>query len=478
MATCSFIKERKQTAGSMGRVIQYVSQPKKTVDEEGNRYLTGVNCVADVAMQSFMATKRLYGKDNGTFFYQYTQSFSPEENLTPAQAHEIGIELAEQYFPGCEVLVATHVDREHLHSHLVVNSVHPETGKKLHFTPKTLEQMRKVSDQICMEHGLSTLQPYQQDHQTKGLKAGEYRAAMRGESWKFQLITTVEAVMRRAGSREAFIREMNRRGYQVRWEENRKYITYTTPSGMKCRDDKLHELKFRKERMEHEFRIRNQTAKQHLEHPQTTDGSTCPHRPETQYPVHDAGADGGATGSSPAAHPGPSGGYPVIHDGIGNQGEPGAAGYGGTAPSVAGADTGLQSGNLPGYGGHPLPDEGGTETGWEEERRVYQGTLSDPDSLSEEYPGGDLLTPQMDSHYHHEFSSGSSAGMYPDMEGADLTNQVLRLLSRLEGGGDDDIMDATTRHGHGDRKALAKEQRKKIAMGHKEDDHEDSQQMV
>ena len=164
MATCSFIKERKQTAGSMGRVIQYVSQPKKTMDEEGNRYLTGVNCVADVAMQSFMATKHLYGKDTGTFFYQYTQSFAPEEILTPAQAHQIGLELAEQFFPGCEVLVATHVDRQHLHSHLVVNSVHPDTGKKLHFTPRTLEDMRKVSDQICMEHGLSTLKPYQQDH--------------------------------------------------------------------------------------------------------------------------------------------------------------------------------------------------------------------------------------------------------------------------------------------------------------------------
>ena len=91
MATCSFIKERKQTAGSMGRVIQYVSQPKKTMDEEGNRYLTGVNCVADVAMQSFMATKHLYGKDTGTFFYQYTQSFSPEEDLTPAQAHQLSL---------------------------------------------------------------------------------------------------------------------------------------------------------------------------------------------------------------------------------------------------------------------------------------------------------------------------------------------------------------------------------------------------
>lgn len=245
MATCSFIKERKQTAGSMGRVIQYVSQPKKTMDEEGNRYLTGVNCVADVAMQSFMATKHLYGKDTGTFFYQYTQSFSPEEDLAPAQAHQIGLELAERFFPGCEVLVATHVDREHLHSYLVVNSVHPDTGKKLHFTPRTLEEMRKVSDQICMEHGLSTLKLYQQDHRTKGLRTREYRAAIR-----------------RASSREEFIQEMNRRGYQVRWEENRKCIIYTTPTGMKCKDDKLHELKFRKENMEHKFGIRAHAAQQ------------------------------------------------------------------------------------------------------------------------------------------------------------------------------------------------------------------------
>ena len=415
MATCSFIKERKQTAGSMGRVIQYASQPKKTVDEEGNRYLTGVNCVADVAMQSFMATKRLYGKDSGTFFYQYTQSFSLEENLTPAQAHEIGLELAEQFFPGCEVMVATHVDRAHLHSHLVVNSVHPETGKKLHFTPKTLEQMRKVSDQICMEHGLSTLKPYQQDHQTKGLKAGEYRAAMRGESWKFQLITTVEAVMRRAGNREAFIREMNRRGYQVRWEENRTHITYTTPSGMKCRDDKLHELKFRKERMEHEFRIRNQTAEQHLEHAQTTSGTTFPHGPETQCPVHHAGADSGTTGSSPAAHPGPSGGYPGIHDSFGNQGEPEATDYSGTAPSVAGADTGPQSENPSGDERDSLRNEGGTQTGWEAERRVYQGALRDPDNLSEGYPGSDCLAPQMDPLHYHEFSGGGCAGVHPDV---------------------------------------------------------------
>ena len=59
--------------------------------------------------------------------------------------------------------MATHMDAEHLHSHLIVNSVHPDTGKKLHFTPNTLEQMRKVSDHICVEHGLTTLKPYQQN---------------------------------------------------------------------------------------------------------------------------------------------------------------------------------------------------------------------------------------------------------------------------------------------------------------------------
>ena len=215
----------------MGRVIRYVSQEKKTMDETGRRYLSGINCTPELAQKSFMATKNLYGKASGTFFYQYVQSFSPKEEVTPAEAHQIAQELAERFFPGCEVLVATHMDAEHLHSHLIVNSVHPDTGKKLHFTPNTLEQMRKVSDQLCEEHGLSTLKPYQQDRRTQGLRTGEYRAANRGESWKFQLIITIEEVMKRAGTREEFLREMNQQGYQVRWEEGRKSITYTTPTG-------------------------------------------------------------------------------------------------------------------------------------------------------------------------------------------------------------------------------------------------------
>ena len=129
MATCSFIREHKQTAGAMGRVLRYISQEKNTVDLDGRKYLSGVNCGAEVAQQSFMATKNLYGKASGTFFYHYVQSFSSREPISFAEGHQIALELAERCFPGCEVLVATHVDAEHLHSHFMVNSVHPDTGK-------------------------------------------------------------------------------------------------------------------------------------------------------------------------------------------------------------------------------------------------------------------------------------------------------------------------------------------------------------
>lgn len=107
----------------------------------------------------------------------------------------------------------------------MVNSV-TRTRKKLHL-PRTLEQMRAVSDQLCW----STACPPQTVSLNRRTRAThrEYRAAV-GESWKFQLITTVEAVMERAGSREVH-REMERRGYRVRWEDARKCITYTTPTG-------------------------------------------------------------------------------------------------------------------------------------------------------------------------------------------------------------------------------------------------------
>ncbi len=481
MATCSFIREHKQTAGAMGRVLHYVSQEKKTVDLDGQKYLSGVNCGAEVAQQSFMATKNLYGKASGTFFYHYVQSFSPQENVTPAQAHQIALELAERFFPGCEVLVATHVDAEHPHSHFVINSVHPDTGKKLHFTPKTLEQMRAVSDQLCLEHGLSTLKPYQQNRRTKGLRTGEYRAAVRGESWKFRLITTVEAVMELAGSREEFIREMERRGYRVRWEDTRKCITYTTPTGMKCRDDRLHEEKFRKEKMEHEFRIRQHAAQQCTRHAETEaedlrraahlDGAAA------QHPLHHAAPDCGAAGGCPAENPGAPGDDPGRHGAIGHQGEPEVTCYFAATDWMAERDQPPSSEVPPDAARGVHKNERTAETGWESARRIYEAALRAGQGISRGWRRVDEHLTEMGCPHHPEFRGGGRGDQHPGLSAADVTEDILRLLARLEGNPGEDVVDATVRRQHGDRKTLAREQRKKIAMGHKADDHEQGQQM-
>ena len=451
------------------------------MDETGRRYLSGVNCTPELAQKSFMATKNLYGKADGIFFYQYVQSFSPKEEVTPEEAHQIAQELAERIFPGCEVLVATHMDTEHLHSHLIVNSVHPDTGKKLHFTPNTLEQMRKVSDQLCEEHGLSTLKPYQQDRRTQGLRAGEYRAASRGESWKFQLIIAIEEVMKRAGTREEFLREMNQQGYQVRWEEGRKSITYTTPTGKKCRDDKLHELKFRKEQMEYEFRIRQRAAQQRAGRPEAeAEGVTNhanPDGPAGQHPLHHAASDGGAPGAGPAEHPGAPGDYPGRDGYSGYQKESGAAGHGGASDGLAGAGRQDPSGDLSGSAADGLRDEGGGETGWEAARRIYEAALRAGGAVPQELGRGLGPLPGQDPPDTPGIGHPVSGGQRPDVAAASVTEQIVHLLARLEDSTEAEVIDATARPRHGDRKALAKEQAKKIAMGHKADDHEEGQQM-
>ena len=255
MATLTYIAGRTQNASSMKNVIDYCKQDFKVTDPEtGLRYVTGINCDGENSYTEFMATKKCFDKANGVYFYQYTQSFSPEENITPATAHEVALEFAERAWPGHEVMVATHVDRDHIHSHFVVNSVSYQDGSKLRQSPKTLLRLRALNDEICQAHGLSILEPY-----TGGgtkISAREYRAAMKGDSWKFRLMTTIDSAMNRSGNRDDFIREMEGMGYGVRWSPDRKYITYTCPNGMKCRDIKLHEEKYRKEMMEREFRFR------------------------------------------------------------------------------------------------------------------------------------------------------------------------------------------------------------------------------
>lgn len=252
MATVMYIPEHRQNRFAMRAVINYCMQEYKTFDNKSKRQLiSGVNCDGANAFQEFMATKKVYGKDNGFFFYHYAQSFSPKEKITPEQAHEIALEFAEKAWSGHEVLVATHCDREHIHSHFVINSVDFESGKKLRQSPSTLKQLRKLSDEICIAHGLSVLQPYQGGKNS--MSSREYRARLKGNSWKEKLAKDIDTAMSYSGSKDELIRNMSILGYRMTWTDTRKNITFHCPNGKSCRDIKLQDEKYLKGNIEREL---------------------------------------------------------------------------------------------------------------------------------------------------------------------------------------------------------------------------------
>ena len=258
IAVINFISRQKtQTRRGLKALLNYCAKNAKTI-HEGIKLVTGVNCVSQSAYNEMMNTKLRYKKADGRMYYHLLQSFHPDENLTPETAHEIALRFTEENFPGYEVLIATHVDRNHIHSHMVINSVNAESGYKYHSDNKEIQRLRDSSDKLCLKYGLSVIESA--PSKTKGMSSREYRSADKGQSWKLDLAMAIDDAMRYTVSREHFIQLMELEGYQVKWSDTQKYITYTCPNGMKCRDNKLHEEKYLKEAMTDEFRIRKKIS--------------------------------------------------------------------------------------------------------------------------------------------------------------------------------------------------------------------------
>ena len=270
MAIVHFVNYKRgtQSRAAMRGVMLYVMQEKKTA-WEGGPLVSGINCQPQSVYDDFLNTKLLYHKDGGVMFYHMVQSFPKGAAVDPRQAHEAARRLAE-YFDGCEVLVCTHVDREHIHSHCVINSVNFDTGKKLHMAKEQLQELMRRNDMICQEMGLPVFDAPTQ--QARGMSGAEYHTALKGQSWKLRLMNTIDACMKYAADKDAFVSLMASEGCAVRWESSRKYITYTTSDGLKCRDSKLHEEKYCKEAMEHEFRIRAERIKRKFHRAAEIDG--------------------------------------------------------------------------------------------------------------------------------------------------------------------------------------------------------------
>lgn len=243
---------RSHTITGLHGTLSYCCREAKT-NHEGQRLITGVNCVPQFALQEFMNTKRLHKQTDGRMFYHMVQSFPKDENITPETAHEIALKLAET-IPGFEIIVATHCDADHVHSHFVINSVNYETGMKYHSDQQSIHALWDASDKLCLQYGLSVIKRKQNNEHR--MNDREYRAYMRGNSWKMALEIAIDDCMTLAYNREHFMQLMEWRGYEVTWTDTRKNITYTTPQGYKCRDRKLNGRKYLKEEMEYEFELR------------------------------------------------------------------------------------------------------------------------------------------------------------------------------------------------------------------------------
>lgn len=255
MAILTAIKNRTQSRTAMKNAMLYAADQAKTV-YHGEILCTGVNCNLTNSYIEMLCTKERFNKTDGRMFYQFVQSFAPEDNVTPPEVNRMGVELAEKLFPNYEAVVCTHCNTNQLHNHIIVNSVSFTDGKKLHLNHDDLVLQRQVNDEICVRRGLSVLDKYEKHRPGEAIPAGEYRAALNGDSWKYLLMDMVDECMSKAVSKSDFIELMESEGYQVKWTDTRKNITYTTPDGHRCRDDRLHDDKYLKENMECEFEIR------------------------------------------------------------------------------------------------------------------------------------------------------------------------------------------------------------------------------
>ena len=203
-------------------VTDYVRQDEKTKQPF---YVTGLNCLPDTAVQEMALTKRQYHKEGGILGFHGYQSFAPGE-VTPEQAHEIGVKLAKALWGDrFEVIIATHQDREHLHNHFVLNSVSFKDGKKFYASKATYQEMREVSDELCREYQLQVIEEIKSG---KAMNYSEWQARQEGEdTWRGLILQDIDAVMAESVTLRQFFYRMRQKGYT--FKPNAKYFTLKPP---------------------------------------------------------------------------------------------------------------------------------------------------------------------------------------------------------------------------------------------------------
>lgn len=222
-----YVTNGEKTALDAG--ITYAANPEKT---EQYFFTSALNCEScETAYAEMQATKQRFGKLGGVVGYHFIQSFAPGE-VTPEQAHAIGVVFARRLFGDrYEVVIGTHLDKAHLHNHVVVNSVSFVDGKKYHSSPGSYYfEVRSTSDILCRENDLSTITP-----QGKGKHYAEWKAENTGKPTIRSIIRgDIDRFVGEAYTYETFLMLLRREGYVVQNRPDRKYVTVLPPGGKRA----------------------------------------------------------------------------------------------------------------------------------------------------------------------------------------------------------------------------------------------------
>ena len=279
------IKAVSSKAG-IGQALDYVTKEEKTED----KLVSGLHCEPDTVKDEMQAAKELWRKTGGRTYKHFVHSYHEDEHITPEQAHKNAIELAKgtEAWKGHEVLIATHIDRGHIHTHFIVNSVNYENGHKLQWSKADLQNLKDRCNEQSRQQGLHVPEKGktfsgEEREETVAWNKETYNLLKQAENGevKSYVQDTALAVMdcrETATSREDFIDQMKARGYGVDWKDSHKYITFTDlerqsqgEKQCKVRNNKLEKyyaVDFGKESLEHGFEI---NARREAERTATTE---------------------------------------------------------------------------------------------------------------------------------------------------------------------------------------------------------------
>lgn len=221
--------------------IAYILSPENSNGDEKCFQATYLNCVndgADGLSKQFYETRRAFNKDDNILAHHYVQSFSPNENITPELAHQIGVEFAEKIAPGFQVIVSTHIDKDHIHNHIIINSVNMVTGLKWKGNGDTLKSARSESDKLCRKYGLTTIKKHSG---LRGIDQTTQKLAEQGKSWKVELCNALDEAVKLCNSKEEFISFMKNKCFEITRYTDRHITFQKIGETKKIRADTLAE---------------------------------------------------------------------------------------------------------------------------------------------------------------------------------------------------------------------------------------------